>query len=301
MDDSESPTDVSSNECKRRKIKCNGNTPCQRCGNLNLECEYAPNCCSNGFKDSDEFRRMNNQLATLQEQVEGLFLGLNALRDGGIGIPPPTERSMSMSQPPPQPAIYRPSPKHPSYHGPTSSAFSLDVAKNTLHKMGYQGLSDAVDEGPATQNDTPLGSPPLMRPPLQLSDMSDPLFLMGREEMVRLCRVYEEEMGLMYPIVDIEQMILYGANLYDFVNAALRNGLANPNDNKKGCMDEKSILLKMIVACAAVVEGSGKSELAYRLFENVRGATDKLFHSETIEVKSLPLLALVVSLLFMVG
>jgi len=25
-----------SNECKRRKIKCNGNTPCQRCGNLNL-------------------------------------------------------------------------------------------------------------------------------------------------------------------------------------------------------------------------------------------------------------------------
>ncbi len=27
-----------SNECKRRKIKCNGATPCQRCGNLSLEC-----------------------------------------------------------------------------------------------------------------------------------------------------------------------------------------------------------------------------------------------------------------------
>lgn len=27
-----------SNECKRRKIKCNGQVPCQRCGHLNLEC-----------------------------------------------------------------------------------------------------------------------------------------------------------------------------------------------------------------------------------------------------------------------
>lgn len=43
---------IACNECKRRKIKCNGNTPCQRCGNLNLECLYAPNCCSSGFKES---------------------------------------------------------------------------------------------------------------------------------------------------------------------------------------------------------------------------------------------------------
>lgn len=43
----------SSNECKRRKIKCNGQTPCQRCGNLSLECVYAPNCCSSSFKDSE--------------------------------------------------------------------------------------------------------------------------------------------------------------------------------------------------------------------------------------------------------
>lgn len=43
---------IACNECKRRKIKCNGETPCQRCGNLGLECLYAPNCCSN-FKDTE--------------------------------------------------------------------------------------------------------------------------------------------------------------------------------------------------------------------------------------------------------
>ena len=41
-----------SNECKRRKIKCNGQIPCQRCEKLELECIYAPNCCSSNLKDS---------------------------------------------------------------------------------------------------------------------------------------------------------------------------------------------------------------------------------------------------------
>lgn len=42
-----------SNQCKRRKIKCNGEIPCQRCGNMQLECIYAPNCCSGSFRDSE--------------------------------------------------------------------------------------------------------------------------------------------------------------------------------------------------------------------------------------------------------
>ncbi|QQK44938.1 Fungal transcriptional regulatory protein, N-terminal [Penicillium digitatum] len=59
---------IACNECKRRKIKCNGQIPCQRCGHLNLECRYAPNCCNNNFKDSDEFRSMTDQITTLQDQ-----------------------------------------------------------------------------------------------------------------------------------------------------------------------------------------------------------------------------------------
>ncbi|BCR89932.1 Zn(II)2Cys6 transcription factor domain-containing protein [Aspergillus chevalieri] len=31
------------NECKRRKIKCNGQTPCQRCGRQRVDCIYADN------------------------------------------------------------------------------------------------------------------------------------------------------------------------------------------------------------------------------------------------------------------
>ena len=39
-------------ECKRRKIKCNGEMPCRRCGHLSLDCAYEPRGLSNA-KDSE--------------------------------------------------------------------------------------------------------------------------------------------------------------------------------------------------------------------------------------------------------
>ncbi|RDL41849.1 Uncharacterized protein BP5553_01828 [Venustampulla echinocandica] len=294
---------IACNECKRRKIKCNGNTPCQRCGNLNLECQYAPNCCSNGFKDSEEFRQMNAQLASLQEQVDSLYANLNALRASGdaMAFVPPSERSMSMSQTPNVQPIspidkYRPPPpKHRSYRGPTSSAFSLDVAKNTLHSMGYQGLG--VDEGMMTQDATPLASPPAIQPPplpnTNSNPSKDPLWSLSKEEMIRLCRVYEEEMGIMYPVVDIDQTIIHGTNLYEYLGAAVRNGLVTPSPPGKGINDEQSLALKMVLASATLTEGNGQSEIGYRLFESVREAADRILHSEAIEVKNLSFLVLV--------
>lgn len=54
-------------------------------------------------------------------------------------------------------------------------------------------------------------------------------------------------------------------------------------------------MLKMVLACATIVEGSGRSDIGTRLFESVKEAADRTLHSETIEVKSLPFLTLVVS------
>ena len=89
-------TDDRSNECKRRKIKCNGQTPCQRCGNLNLECVYAPNCC-NGFKDTTEYKEMAAQITSLQDQVNMLFENLNHLR-ATLGQPTMGQPAPSLSQ-----------------------------------------------------------------------------------------------------------------------------------------------------------------------------------------------------------
>lgn len=245
---------------------------------------------------------MNAQIASLQEQVDNLYANLSAMRSNGEALTyppaPQSERSMSMSQSaqPVSPlSRYRSTPKHPSYRGPTSSAFSLDVAKTTLHNMGYQGL---VDEGMVTQDPTPIGSPPAAQPPslpnTNGSMPRDPLWSFDKEEMIRLCRVYEEEMGIMYPVVDIEKVIIHGTNLYNFLGAASRTGLTS-SSGQKGINDDGSCVLKMVLACAAAVEGDGNSEIGNRLFESVREIADRILHSEVIEVKNLPFLALMVS------
>lgn len=142
-----------------------------------------------------------------------------------------------------------------------------------------------------------MGSPP----PAQTSipdgaPSRDPLWSLSKEEVTRLCRVYEEEMGIMHPFVDIEKVIIHGRNFYDFIDAAVRTGLAsNTPVRGKGVNDHDSLVLKMVVACATLVEGNGQSEIAYRLYESVREVADSLLHGEVIEIKNLPFLVLVVS------
>lgn len=91
--------------------------------------------------------------------------------------------------------------------------------------------SKAYQYSKLTQDATPVASPPVY----QMSQVSsttgiksrDPIWKFGKDEIIRLCRVYEEEIGLMYPVVDIEQVIVHGKNLYEFIGSALRTGLAN--------------------------------------------------------------------------
>ena len=83
--------------------------------------------------------------------------------------------------------------------------------------------------------------------------------------------------------------------MYDYIDAPLRTGLANNTSAPgKGINDEQSYVLKMVLAISTVVEGSGQSEIGYRIFESVREAADRTLHSEVIEIKSLPFLVLVV-------
>jgi len=248
---------------------------------------------------------MNSHIASLQEQVDDLYANLSSLRSSGeaLAFPPQSERSMSMSQTAPRSPLskYHSTPRHPSYRGPTSSAFSMDVAKTTLHNMGYQGLGDEVM---MTQDATPLPSPPAIQAPSLASingiphndPTRDPLLSIHKKEMIRLCRVYEEEMGIMYPVVNIEQVIIHGTNVYNFLNAAFRTGLASTTEPGRGIHDEQSLVLKMVLASAAVVEGDGQSELGNQLFESVKEIADRYLHREAVEIKNLPFLTLVVSL-----
>lgn len=316
---------IACNECKRRKIKCNGETPCQRCGNLNLQCLYAPNCCSNSIKDSDEFKQMATTVSRLQEQVETLFSSINALRSEPLRLAPiQNQQQDAPSLPLPSsstsiPSLYnRPCPTDPpqlgggrqqqpqpqpqpgGFRGPTSTHFTLDVAKNTLHKMGYSnlGVMGGVEENSLAPDDTPTTSPMLashgtehdiVRVPM------DPLRDFDKDEMIRLCRLYEEEINIMYPVVRIETFVNHAKTLSSWLEAFKKNGLLphGGGGESSGIKDAMSLQLKLILCCALVVEEHANSERANKLFESVRPHVDRMLISERGSLETLPLLAIV--------
>ena len=251
---------------------------------------------------------MNAHLTSLQDQVNHLYANLNALRSGpaaandGLSYPPPPSESpvsRSISHPsvahPQSPTAGHRSGKTSTFRGPTSSFYHLNVAKNTLQNMGYQDLKDSNDNL-VPQDASPRSSPIALKP-LAIGPTShptrDPLWSLNKDEVVRLCRVYEENLGDLYPVVNMEQMIIHGTNLYEYVDSAMRNGLAAPNAGQE-INDDQSNILKMVLACALTAESNGDSELGRRLFDSVRGIADRALHSEVIDINMFPILILVV-------
>ncbi|TGJ79550.1 hypothetical protein E0Z10_g9201 [Xylaria hypoxylon] len=292
---------IACNECKRRKIKCNGESPCARCGHLNLQCLYAPNCCTSSVKDSDEFKQMAAQVNHLQDQVETLFSNLNALRaetlraGGPIYQPDRTLTGPSASSTPTSSTMtVLPQPRQPptAFRGPTSNRFSLDVAKNTLHKMGYSYPSDSADGNGHTQG-TPSASPklaPQIAPSIENST-ADALWELDKDEMIRLCRIYEEEVGIMYPVLRIDSIITHAKTLATWMAAAKKSGFADGQDG--GINDPNTLLLKIVLCGGLLVEGHGNSLQAQRIFAGIKPIANRMLMSDLPNLQNLPFLALV--------
>lgn len=300
-------THHTSNECKRRKIKCNGQTPCQRCGHLNLECLYAPNCCTNNFKDSDEYKQMNEKVGRLQEQVDALFNSLNALRQETVRLAPIQDRVTPTPSIPSIPQLPKPVTTlrvPPSFSGPTSIAFTVDVAKNTLHNMGYTGADERSEDNGLNHEPTPQASPsiqPLGRSPSTAnnSPTPDPLWGFSREEMIQLCRFHEEEVGIMYPVVKIDHIIEHAKKLSSWMESAKRHGLASGGGQDGGISDHTTLILKIVMCCALTVMEHGKSTRAEQLYDSIQPIVDKMLMSDPADVTKLPFLALVAGYRFL--
>lgn len=298
---------IACNECKRRKIRCNGQQPCNRCGNLNLECVYAPNCCTSTLKDSAEFQQMRNHISALQDQVNELYAQVNELRTRQDAAPPfpapdpifnqdghPRSMSASRTLPPlVSPKSRPPQRVLPQFHGPTSSMYGFDVAKSSLQTMGI--TNNPGDEGIVSQERSRAASPIRPQPP---HPTKDPLWLIDANEVTRLCHVYEEEIGIMYPVVDLAKIIKHANGLYKFISASLRTGFGQVSlPGNDAFDDEDTTVLKMILAITLVVEGNGRSDVGQRFFESAKPAVDMKLVTNT-GIQSVELLVLTATYYF---
>ena len=242
---------------------------------------------------------MNAQIQSLQEQVNDLYGQLHALRGGA-----PAPYSMQHSLPQESPASYRsaispsqPRGTHPQFQGHTSNQYNFDVAKSSLQTMGI-AETEVADEGVGNDIDPALGAPVQQQAPMApmvTQFQKDPLWHLSKGEAIRLCKVYDEEMGTMYPLLDMEMTINNAKLLFTFTESAARNGLMRrdkPGFEAIGGPDAN--IVKMILANALTIEGYGQSQLGKALYESCREQIESRL-TGPVEIKSLILLVMAVS------
>ena len=246
---------------------------------------------------------MSSHIQKLQDQVDDLFASFNSLqRDTGLngGFPrtssvgPVDPQIAFQQQSPPQP-ISRPRPRQ-RFSGPTSSAFDFEVAKTSLQTMGI--TQPEYDDTPGRQV---TGSPTELNATTMnqtVSHVKDPLWSVNQEEALRLCRLYQEEVGSMYPMLNIEKTLVKAKTMFHFLDSMRRVGLLRTEIEQGDSLDdEDTLVLKMILATALTIESGGHTDLGRSLFENVRRITntqDRL--GRPASIKSLQILVITVCL-----
>src|SRR5690606_8028629 len=143
--------------------------------------------------------------------------------------------------------------------------------------MGYKGIGEGVEQQP--QQSSLEDAPP---PAAEQPRVADPLLEFDKDEMVRLCRLHEEEVGIMYPVLDIQPVISHAKSLASLIES-MRNQRPLEQLN-----DEKTLRLKMVMCCALVAEEHGHSDKAVRLFESMEAVVNRKLMSDASCVTNLP-------------
>lgn len=251
---------------------------------------------------------MSAHISSLQDQVEQLFANLNSLRAqveaqnvGPMDVPFGAHEYMQSASDAATPMRHRTKSlsKQPQFHGPTSSAYSLGVAKMSLNKMGITGTGEGEDEGVITHDATPMDSPPVRIASIHQTALhadKDPIWALTQHEAMRLVTVWHEEVGSMYPLLDIDSLVRFTELLFRFVEAVSKAGLMQRGlPGADAIEDEQTNILKIILATALIMEGGGKNPLGEKLFNNTRKILDKML-SDPVDLTSIRMLALVVGL-----
>jgi hypothetical protein len=238
----------------------------------------------------------------LQEHVDSLVNSMNSLRQETARHPPLQDRvlpPLSAGATPSPSASTKPSLPYrvPSFfNGPTSIAFTVDVAKNTLHNMGYSGEgSGNEDSGGGTQPDASPHASPLLAPVPSGSfppGPADPIWEFDEAEMMRLLQVYHEEVDVMYPVASMGPVLEHIKYLCSWMDTGRRTGVIPSPGLEAVLSDPKTLLLKVILCCALVVAEHGNSAKAGRVYDSIQPIVDKMLMSSPADVTKLSFLAL---------
>ncbi len=251
---------------------------------MGLNCLYTPNCCANTFKDSDEYRIVTSHLSSLQDEVSALKQAMQSMQSS------PGDRShmvSSMDRAMMAPGMIAPSPAQSSLSGRQTSVSQVRTPG------AYRGSTSSSHMIGLAQTNTGIAYPDLQDTGSQLDPQAyspaagvDPILEYSKDEMLRLCQVHDDEIGIMYPVLNMGSVTEHARHLatqFDSVRHQPSAQIFN---------DDKTLELKIVMCCALVVEENGPSPKAQKLFDSMEPALNRKLMSEEVYISTLPLLCI---------
>lgn len=229
-----------------------------------------------------EYKQMSSEIGMLQQQVQGLIQELFAVRrELGHEVPTPQmyQQSLPEQLQAPQAAMLHDADMQGGSRNnqyTESAGGTYFAAQGSMNEVGMaqDGLDSLVAHAQQAQQAQQAqhirGDSPRIDPAI-LHSSKDPIWAFNVDDALRLCRVFEDEIGSMYPILNNEQLSRKTTLLFKFMEAGTKSGIFQRTSPGMDAMyDEDTDIIKLVFANAMLSEGHGSSELAKKLFDSVQ-------------------------------
>lgn len=186
---------------------------------------------------------------------------------------------------PPTSLSFESSPGEETRQPAVNYTLNLSLARRHLQEQSADIETIDLADGTRTANGSRPGSPDAS----SLSDVStsamDPLWLIDKREALRLVYVYEEEIGISYPFLVLEDLIDKTHKLYDAMEAGFNSGFPASTVPGPMVIETNDLnILRMAFSTALTIETSGSSALGKALFVKAReAALRKLWEPPTVK------------------
>ena len=285
-------------------IRLNDGPTCQRCAATGAECVVNPTaaqiakekdrraqqtCSARCIELTEEVSTLRQQLSTLASTVSALVERQSHAGDGFNRRTPCSQSSSSTyghSDVPQDERI-----RQPNFVGPTRAAFGVHVAETSLARMGIvtgHGRSASPSPIPSTKDATPSNSVLPCPSYTPVDPGVDVLLGFPEAEIVRLLKIYEEEVLSVFPILDIEHLV---TNLPHLLNMARKEGSVAFVVSSK--LREKDVhILRLAVATAMTHETHGEHPVRDALISVVENDLGRITSATDVDLNDLQIMGM---------
>jgi hypothetical protein len=284
---SEAGANGSSNECKKRKIRClrkEESSSCERCASIGSECVLAPNQSYASlsarmneeahFNDNPPPNKVNldhqARFAALDRKLHWLTSRVDELQTelGSSKSDESTQRqgitenngakNISGSH-----LTQHTAPVQPQFVGATRSAFDLNVARSSMNNMGL-----ATDFPTGSATDDPVAT--LRKESLGLFSLFKPLRHLGKEKVLGLISVFEEELHPVHPYLNIADIVSLVHRFFEQYGGEEFRSSQDVTNDVCAAGQLEFMVVTTVIACAQAVDSLGATALSHQLVKSAQ-------------------------------